>query len=93
LEHLNTLELSSLQRIHQVRFGNFADFTFLFVRDFSDDLLKEYCKTYLATLPVSKAKDKIEAQPFAPLSGFEQVSFQKGSNESAHVVHVTSGYL
>jgi len=92
LEHLNTLELSSLKWIHQDRFGNFADFSFLFVGDFNEDMLKEYCKTYLATLPVSKKMDKIDAQPFAPFSGYEQVNFQKGSNESAHVVHITSGH-
>ncbi len=92
LEQLNKLEVSSLQRIHQDSFGNYADFTFLFVGSFDEDILKEYCKTYLATLPVGRKKDKIDAKAFEPFSGHEQVSFRKGSNESAQVVHLTSGY-
>ncbi|MDD3578563.1 MAG: insulinase family protein, partial [Candidatus Cloacimonetes bacterium] len=92
INHFNSLEPSSLQQIHRDLFGNYADFTFLFVGSFDEDALKEYCKTYLANLPVGKKKGKLEAKAIAPFSGKETVSFKKGSTASAQVTHITSGY-
>ena len=92
INHFNSLEPSSLQQIHRDLFGNYADFTFLFVGSFDEDALKEYCKTYLANLPVGKKKGKLEAKAIAPFNGKETVSFKKGSTARAQVTHITSGY-
>jgi zinc protease len=56
-KELRNLEFNRAIQIYSDRFGDFSDFTFFFVGNFDESLLKDYCKTYLATLPIMKRKE------------------------------------
>ncbi len=50
-EDLDKLDYKEALRVYKDRFSDASDFTFFFVGNFDTDKLKEYAKTYLATLP------------------------------------------
>lgn len=89
-EHLNELELRNMMEVYRDRFADFSDFSFFFVGNFDEELLEEYVKVYLANLPVSRRQDKIVDKGIMPIKGKREVRFQKGSNESAYVAHMTT---
>jgi len=89
-EHLNRLELAQLQKLHRERFGSFSDFEFYFVGNFEEESLRTFVKTYLASLPATKEKEKIVDAGVRPFSGIKEVRFAKGSSESAYVAHATT---
>jgi len=91
MEDLNNLSLQNMETIFKDRFGNFGDFNFYFVGNFDEKLLEEYCKTYLASLPAKKKKDKQIDKGIRFFGGHKSASFAKGSSESANVSHVSTG--
>lgn len=91
--HLEELKLGQLQSVYNDRFADFSDFSFFFVGNFDEEQLQEYVKTYLATLPQSRRKDRIHNAGILPFKGKKVVSFQRGSSESAYVSHVTTGKM
>ncbi|MDD3534401.1 MAG: insulinase family protein, partial [Candidatus Cloacimonetes bacterium] len=92
-KHLEELELHQLQSVYSDRYADFSDFSFFFVGNFEEEELQEYVKTYLATLPVSRRKDRIHDAGILPFQGQKEVDFRRGSSESAYVSHVTTGKM
>ncbi|MFA7026170.1 MAG: insulinase family protein [Candidatus Cloacimonadaceae bacterium] len=92
-QHLEDLQLQQLQSVYSDRYADFSDFSFFFVGNFEEEQLEEYVKTYLATLPVARRKDKIHDAGILPFQGKKEVRFRRGSSESAYVSHVTTGKM
>ncbi|MCB5272177.1 MAG: insulinase family protein [Candidatus Cloacimonetes bacterium] len=92
-KHLEDLQIKQLQSVYSDRFADFSDFSFFFVGNFEEAQLEEYVKTYLGTLPSSFRKEKIYDAKILPFQGKKDVSFLKGSSESAYVTHVTTGKM
>ena len=92
-QHLEELQLQQLQSVYSDRYADFSDFSFFFVGNFEEKQLEEYVKTYLATLPVTKRKDKIHDAGIVPFQGKKEVRIRRGSSESAYVSHVTTGKM
>lgn len=88
---LDMLTLENLQLLHRDRFADFSDFSFFIVGNFDKALLEDYVRTYLATLPVARRKDKIVDMKIPQIKGIKEVRFRMGSSESAHASHTTSG--
>lgn len=92
-QHLEDLKLQELRSVYNDRYADFSDFSFFFVGNFEEEQLKEYVKTYLATLPVNGRKNRIHDAGILPFEGKKEANFQKGSSESAYVSHVTTGKM
>lgn len=93
VEHLEALNLEDLQAVFEDRFADFSDFSFFFVGNFDEELLEEYVKTYIASLPKLKRKDKIVDAKIRKFKGINIARFTKGSSESAQVAHATTGKI
>jgi zinc protease len=62
--------------IYQDRFADASDFTFVFVGDFSVDVLKDYAQTYLGNLPtIDRDETWQDVQPDAPTGVVEEAVY------------------
>lgn len=88
---LDKMTFSQMQQVYLDRFGDFSDFSFFVVGAFEEELLKDYCKTYLANLPTHQRIEKIKDVGIRTFSGSKQVKFNKGESDRAFASNVTSG--
>ena len=70
---------------YQERFANAADFTFYFVGNIDEEKLKDFSKTYLASLPSSGAKEEYRAPDFRPDNSFQKAIVHKGTDPKSLV--------
>ena len=76
---------------YQERFANAADFTFYFVGNIDEEKLKDFSKTYLASLPSSGAKEEYRAPDFRPDNSFQKAIVHKGTDPKSLVNIMWSG--
>ena len=73
LEEIEALDRDRMLEIYQDRFADASDFTFVFVGDFSVDVLKDYAQTYLGNLPtVDRDETWQDVQPDPPTGVVEE---------------------
>lgn len=74
------------EEIYKERFGNAADFTFIFVGDFDEAKLLDLCCYYIGNLPGDKSK--LEDEPYAGLhfpSKITKATVRKGKEQQGAV--------
>ena len=78
LERLQNVSYDGIRKIYQERFGNPADFTFIFTGKINDDSIRTFAKLYLASLPVQKGKpEKYTDDGLTFWKGMQQCRFNK----------------
>ena len=74
------------ERMFRERFGNAADFTFVFCGDVDEDSLVELCCYYLGNLPAdSSKKEDGKYEPYSFPKGITQKVVNKGQEEQGQV--------
>ncbi len=79
------ITLEQLKQIYEDRFGDFSDFSFTFVGNFDEALLREYCARYLANLPTKGRKEKIGNTGMQNEPGKKEIVFKKGGAQKSYV--------
>jgi len=77
IAELNKITLDQVMRIFHDRYGDFSDFSFIFVGNFDEELLKEYCRTYLGNLPTTNRKES-----------FRDIKIKSPKGQVVHVMHL-----
>ncbi|MEN8125463.1 MAG: insulinase family protein [Bacteroidota bacterium] len=67
------------------RFANAGDFTFYFVGNFDEEILKSYVRQYIASLPGSEVRENFIDHGFRPLSGSHEKIVKKGTEPKSNV--------
>ena len=70
---------------YQERFSNAGDFHFYFVGNVDEAKLKEYAKTYIATLPSNSETETYKVTDFRPRKGMHEVTINKGTDPKSSV--------
>lgn len=74
------------ERLFKERFGNIADFTFVFTGDLDEESLIELCCYYLGSLSGNpKAKEEGKYEPYSFPAGITQAVVSKGQEEKGQV--------
>lgn len=60
LERLDNVSYEGLRRIYWERFGNAADFTFVFTGNIDEDSLRHYATLYLASIPTTAEREQFK---------------------------------
>ncbi|MCL2246748.1 MAG: insulinase family protein [Lentimicrobiaceae bacterium] len=85
-EFVNTADYDKAFEIYKERFANPADFIFTFVGNFDEKIIREYLELYVASLPTSPDRDKINPNV---VKGFPKEQLTKdiyfGTEEQAFV--------
>ncbi|MBM4403783.1 MAG: insulinase family protein [Candidatus Cloacimonetes bacterium] len=89
VEELNQVTLDQVMRIFHDRFGDFSDFTFIFVGNFDERKLQDYCRIYLANLPTMKRKESFRNLRITPPKGQVQRILYLGRDEKCLAVMVS----
>ena len=85
-ELVSAFNRKDAERLFKERFGNVADFTFVFCGDLDEENLIELCCYYLGTLPGnSKAKEDGKYEPYSFPKGITQEVVSKGQEEKGQV--------
>lgn len=85
LELLEEIDPDLALAIYRSRFRDFSDFTFVFVGAIDVDELKDYAKTYLASLPSTNREEKGVYVGDDPASGERKVTVEFGLEEKTSV--------
>ena len=93
MDYINKMNPEIAERVLRERFGNPADFTFVFVGDFNEKQLVELCSYYLGTLETNKnfEETKYVYFPFPESSKTETV--KKGIDQKGEVYMCFGGEL
>ncbi|MBI1297202.1 insulinase family protein [bacterium] len=76
LAEIQALDPERMLAIYQDRFADAGDFTFVFVGDFSVDVLKDYAQTYLGNLStINRDETWQDVQPDAPTGVVEEAVY------------------
>ncbi len=76
VEEIETLDADRAFEIYQDRFADAGDFTFIFVGDFSVDIMKDYAQTYLGNLPtLDREESWRDVQPDPPGGVIEEAVY------------------
>ena len=82
------------ERIFKERFGNAADFTFVFSGDLDEQNVLDLCCYYLGTLPGNtKAREEAKYEPFTFPKGITKEVVKKGQDEKGQVFIAFGGNL
>ncbi len=73
------------------RFANAGDFNFYFVGNFDEEILKNHCETYLASLPNINRIENYKNVSATPLTGILKKEVQKGSEPKSLVRIIFNG--
>jgi len=91
-EDLDNISYSEFLKAFKDRYADLSDFSFFVVGAFDEAALKEYCKTYLATLPASKKnQDYMKDAGIRSFAGNKEVKFRNGSSDRFFESTVTTG--
>lgn len=85
LELMNEIDPALALAVYKNRFKDFSDFTFVFVGALDLDEMKDYAKTYLASLPTTGRKEKGVFRGDNPLPGKRNVNISFGLEEKTSV--------
>jgi len=85
LELMNEIDPRLALAVYKNRFKDFSDFTFVFVGALDLDEMKDYAKTYLASLPSTGRKEKGLFRGDNPLPGKRNVDISFGLEEKTSV--------
>lgn len=70
---------------YKERFSNAGEFKFYFVGNIDEQRLKDFCTTYLASLPSKSSKETYKVHDFRPLSGSHKKVVEKGKDPKSSV--------
>lgn len=82
-EDLPGLDMNRVLQIYKERFADFSDFTFIIIGSFDEKMLKSYCETYLANLPVKDLDEKIIDTGLRYAKGKKAIKVYKGQDEKS----------
>ena len=93
MDYINKMNPEIAERVYHERFGNPADFTFVFVGDFNEKELVDLCAYYLGTMKTNDSKDETKYVyfPFPKTSRTETV--KKGIDQKGEVYMCFGGEL
>ncbi|HEY5664755.1 MAG TPA: insulinase family protein [Ilumatobacter sp.] len=83
-EQFATLDLAGVERVWNDRFGNAADWVFVFSGDFDPVIVAELAGAYLATLPATAPEAWVDVEP-PPPDGVASVTIEAGTGDTASV--------
>ena len=82
------------ERLYKERFGNAADFTFVFCGDIDEETVLDLCCYYLGTLPGdTKAREEGKYEPYTFPKGITKEVVKKGQDERGQVFIAFGGNL
>ncbi|MCF6307862.1 MAG: insulinase family protein [Flavobacteriaceae bacterium] len=84
-------DYSLAYQTYKERFANAGDFNFYFVGNFEEEELKDFVKTYIASLPSNTIRENFKDHGFRPLSGSQEKIIKKGTEPKSSVVIQFSG--
>ncbi len=88
---VDKVDLDKAYDFFKQRFAAANDFTFYFVGNFDEDMLKKYCETYIASLPASPKKEEWKDVGVRMRKGQYRKTVYKGVENKSFVVLSTSG--
>lgn len=89
----NKLNAKSAEKVWHERFGNPADFVFIFVGDFDENILIENCCVYLGTLKTNSAREETVYKYWDFPQGKPAATVKKGIGNKADVFMAFGGFL
>lgn len=89
-EKLDMADYDLAYKKYQERFAGAGDFHFYFVGNIDEAKLKEYCETYLASLPKGE-KESYKTYDYRPLSGSHEKIIEKGQDQKSYVRIIFQG--
>ncbi len=93
MDYVNKLDAATAERVFKERFGNPADFTFVFVGDFDEDQLVDLCASYLGTLKTNKKFEETKYVYFPFPKSSKTVTVEKGIDNNGDVYLCFGGEL
>lgn len=81
-EQFDTLDLAGVERVWQERFGNAADWVFVFSGDFDIDDAIGLAGAYLATLPATQPEQWVDVED-PPPAGVASTTIRAGTGDTA----------
>ncbi len=88
---VDKVDLDKAYDFFKQRFAAASDFTFYFVGNFDEEMLKKYCETYIASLPSSPTKEQWKDVGIRSRKGQYRKTVYKGVESKSFVVLSTSG--
>ncbi len=88
---LDKVDLDKAYDFFRQRFAAASDFTFYFVGNFDEEMLKKYVETYIASLPSSPTKEQWKDVGIRSRKGQFRKTVYKGVDPKSFVVLSTSG--
>lgn len=93
LDYVSKMNPEAAERIYRERFGNPADFTYVFVGDFDEASLIENCAYYLGTMPTSAEREETKYIYYDFPKGIISETVKKGLDEQGKVFITLGGKL
>ena len=92
-EFVSKLDAGVAEKIFRERFGNAADFTFVFVGEYDEKNLVDLCAYYLGTLLTNDSKEETKYVYFPFPAKNETVTVKKGIDNNGYVYMAFGGEL
>ncbi len=80
---LDSIPYKNLYKAYTKRFDNAGDFKFLFIGDFDEAILKDYVKTYIASLPSVDEREEGKLSTYKNILSGERLEVYKGLEDKA----------
>ncbi len=93
LKFVSKMDAKKAERIYKERFGNPADFTYVFVGDFDEGKLIELCQYYLGNLKTSKEREETVYKYYDFPKGKVNETVNKGKEDKGRVYLCFGGEL
>lgn len=93
MNQYNQLNPETAERVYRERFGNPADFTFIFVGDFDEKTLIDNCCYYFGNLKTSDEREEMEYKNWPLPEGRISETVQKGIGDHGEVYLAFTGKL
>ncbi len=90
---VDKIDLDKAFEFFRQRYAAASDFTFYFVGNFDEEMLKTYCETYIASLPSSPTKEQWKDVGIRSRKGQFRKTVYKGVEPKSFVVLSASGPL
>ena len=93
MDYINKMNPEIAERVYRERFGNPADFTFVFVGDFDEKKLVDLCAYYLGTLKTNDVKEETKYVYFPFPETSKTATVKKGIDQKGEVYMCFGGEL
>jgi len=90
-ENFDNTDYQLAYNLYQKRFADAGNFHFYFVGNFEEQVLKNYCEQYLASLPQNNSLGTYNKTQNNLLNGVHQKNFVKGSEQQSLVKIIFQG--